>query len=169
MQFSFFLVLASSGFPYCNQGYWYWYKQWDGSCWSSHHTIYCSGRAFLWFPKKKKGCNERVLMHVCACPSSGTSENISLPGSVCVFNMLFAGHSSILGFAHGNNRAELTGINSKHHGTKTHGKVAWLWDSRILQQHISLTAHGKLKQFDVRKTMYNQAILVYTKCYVSPF
>lgn len=64
-------------------------------------------------------------MHVCVCPPSGTSENISLPDSVCVFNMLLAGHNGILGFAYGNNWAELTGINSKHYGTKTHGKAAW--------------------------------------------
>jgi len=29
-------------------------------------------------------------------PPFGTSENISLPDSLCVFNMLLAGHSSIL-------------------------------------------------------------------------
>ncbi|XP_058632168.1 synaptic vesicle 2-related protein isoform X3 [Onychostoma macrolepis] len=81
-----------------NQSYWYWYKQWNGSCWSSHHTIYCSG----------------------------PSEVIRLPDSVCVFNMLLAGHSGILVFAHGNNRAEPSGINAKHHGTKKHGKAAWL-------------------------------------------
>lgn len=63
---------------------------------------------------------------ICVCLPSGPSEVIRLPDSVCVFNMLLTGHSGILVFAHGNNRAEPSGINAKHHGTKKHGKATWL-------------------------------------------
>jgi len=77
-------------------------------------------------------------------PPFGTSENISLPDSLCVFNML--------GTVAGNNGNNPGGVQESIQNTM---------EEKHIRPHCSETAktfsntspaHGKLKPFDVRKS-----------------